>query len=100
MTFLCNVDKQRTVNFIYLQRDNTFVNGYYEGRYMPEKTKPWENTRVDRSERAVHMHRLNISHSGDYQCHIRYSDLKTATTSIHLSVTGMIMLNLTFKNVI
>lgn len=100
VTFPCPVDKDRTPNFFYLQREQNFVNGYYVGREVP--TKPWENTRVDRIERTVHMFRLNISHSGEYQCHIQYkdSDKKTTTTSIHLSVTGMSVLNLKFKNVI
>lgn len=49
----------------------------------------------------MHMYNLNVSHSGDYQCVVLYSDGNNSIdeTDIHLSVTGMSVLNLTFKNV-
>ncbi|XP_026194754.1 uncharacterized protein LOC113147748 isoform X2 [Anabas testudineus] len=89
VTFPCSVDNQRTVRLFYFQRGSTFVNGYHAFKDMPHDTKPWENTEVNRSENMVHMYRLNTSHSGDYQCHIQYSDTKnTVTIDIRLSVTA------------
>ncbi|KAM7413199.1 hypothetical protein PAMA_020532 [Pampus argenteus] len=85
VTFHCPFDKQRTINFFYLQRNKIFVNGYYESRNI---TMPiWENTRLDKT--TVIMYRLNISHGGDYQCLIQYSDSKNVDENhIHLSVTA------------
>lgn len=98
VTFHCPVDKQRTIRFFYFQKGDIYVNGYHTEK--PLETPTWKNTRLDRDKKAVHMDHLNVSHSGDYHCHIQYTDNPTATeTVIHLSLTGMSLVNLTFKTV-
>ncbi len=96
MTFQCPYDKQREIIFFYFQRGDKYVNGYYKSKIVENPT--WENTRLDSAKTAVHMYRLNVSHIGDYQCHIRYDDGPSETV-IHLSLTGMSALNPTFKTV-
>lgn len=88
MTFRCPFDQQKTIQMFYLQKGNIFVNGYYDLKNIKEK---WENTKLDRQSTTVEMDSLNVSHIGDYQCHIMYAggDMKTYETTIHLSVTGM-----------
>ncbi|KAM7399371.1 hypothetical protein PAMP_018646 [Pampus punctatissimus] len=86
VTFRCPFDKHRMINFFYLQRDEIFVNGFYKSK---NKTVAiWENTRLDKKTNVI-MYRLNISHDGDYQCLIQYSDSKNVDENhIHLSVTA------------
>lgn len=88
VTIRCPVNKEKTIQFFYLQKDNTFVNGFHTLREIP--TQRWENTRLDNnSKTAVLMFNLNITHSGDYKCIINYSDSdQHDTTVIQLSVTG------------
>ncbi|XP_047449230.1 uncharacterized protein LOC125013013 [Mugil cephalus] len=85
VTFHCPVNN-KPLNFLYLQRGNNFVNGYYAERNI---TQTWENTKVDRKEAAVHMFGLNISHNGQYSCHFRYHGNDQVTdANIHLRVTA------------
>uniref|UniRef100_A0A3Q3WR17 Immunoglobulin domain-containing protein n=1 Tax=Mola mola TaxID=94237 RepID=A0A3Q3WR17_MOLML len=88
VTIRCPVNKEKTIQFFYLQKDNTFVNGFHTLREI--HTQRWENTRLDNnSKTAVLMFNLNITHSGDYKCIINYSDSdQHDTTVIQLSVTA------------
>lgn len=87
VTFPCGADTP-DMEFAYLQRGSlVFVNGFYRNRPIP--TLPWNNTRMDTSNTVVHMHRLNVSHSGDYQCYRMYSGGRKVDREIHLSVTGI-----------
>ncbi|XP_044210968.1 T-lymphocyte activation antigen CD86 [Thunnus albacares] len=83
VTFHCPSEKQRTIKLFYFQRDNKFVNGFHALKNVPE---PWENTRLNKT--AVQMFNLKVSHSGNYDCIIQYSDNQFAPTHIHLSVTA------------
>ncbi|XP_039985845.1 T-lymphocyte activation antigen CD86-like isoform X2 [Xiphias gladius] len=86
VTFHCPRIPRKTVIFFYFQIGDKFVNGYYASKNV---TEIWENTRVDHTEMTVHMYRLNISHSGEYKCIIRYSDNEEITQqAMHLSVTA------------
>lgn len=87
VTFRCPFDQQKTIQMFYLQKGIIFVNGYYDLKNITEK---WENTKLDRQSSTVEMDSLNVSHIGDYQCHIMYAggDMKTYETTIHLSVTA------------
>ncbi|KAM3615362.1 uncharacterized protein V6R79_000932 [Siganus canaliculatus] len=86
VTFHCRSAKDRTVKFLYFQKGDIFVNGYHATK---EVNNTWNNTRVDRNASTVHMENLNISHAGDYQCYILYTDSGiTVDTSLHLDVTG------------
>lgn len=95
MTFHCPVAKHRKLNLLYFQRGEVFVNGYYASRNTSHLA--WGNTRVGHNKTTMEMYNLNLSHSGDYQCHFRYIDSHSAepAISLHLSVTGMNVLNLT-----
>ncbi|KAK5868528.1 hypothetical protein PBY51_009534 [Eleginops maclovinus] len=85
VTFRCPIDKNRTIDLLYIQRGNDFVNGHYASK---ETSHPvWANTRMDDDKRTIHMSSLNVSHNGDYQCYVMYGT-ELVQTDIHLSVTG------------
>ncbi|XP_031716360.1 uncharacterized protein LOC116390631 isoform X2 [Anarrhichthys ocellatus] len=87
VTFHCPIDQKRTLKLWYIQKGETFVNGYYESENVSELS--WENTRVDLDKMTILMYNLNVSHSGDYQCIIRYSEMKPeAHIHLHLKVTA------------
>ncbi|XP_034723769.1 CD276 antigen-like [Etheostoma cragini] len=86
VTFSCPVAKQK-LKFVYFQRGEIFVNGYYESKNTTQLA--WKNTRVDDDKTTMHMYHLNISHHGEYQCHFQYSDNSGAQKQvIHLSLTA------------
>ncbi|XP_059186561.1 uncharacterized protein LOC131969528 [Centropristis striata] len=85
VTFRCLGHKQKQLISWYLQRDNTFINGYHESKNL---TRPWENTRLDDDNTAIHMDSLNVSHAGVYQCFIRHKDNKIDEHLIQLSITA------------
>ncbi|XP_051254791.1 uncharacterized protein LOC127362741 isoform X1 [Dicentrarchus labrax] len=100
VTIHCPFHKDRKILFLYFQKGDTFVNGYYEDREMDhKKVQKWSNTRLDRGNNTVYMYNLTVAHSGEYQCHIKYRSGVLMENKIHLSVTGMCVFNLTFKNV-
>ncbi|KAL3992040.1 heterogeneous nuclear ribonucleoprotein K [Sarotherodon galilaeus] len=84
VTFRCPVEEKH-IDFLYLQRGNDFVNGYYESKEVPA---PWNNTKFDRNTSSVFMDNLKVSHSGVYTCHIRYKNEQYTGISITLSVTA------------
>lgn len=89
MTIHCPFARQKTIRFFYLQRDSKFVNGYHTEK-KTLKLRTWENTRLDPHDKAtVHMYNLNVSLSGEYKCHIQYSDESMPETVINLRVTGV-----------
>ncbi|XP_035536018.1 CD276 antigen [Morone saxatilis] len=90
VTIRCPFDKDRKISFFYFQKGHMFVNGYYGERKMDQKQVPkWNNTRLDRDNNTVYMYNLTVAHSGDYQCHIKYSESDLINeTKIHLSVTA------------
>ncbi|XP_032366412.1 uncharacterized protein LOC116685478 [Etheostoma spectabile] len=86
VTFSCPVAKQK-LKFVYFQRGEIFVNGYYESKNTSQLA--WKNTRVDHDKTTMHMYHLNVSHDGEYQCHFQYSDSGGAQKQvIHLSLTA------------
>ncbi|XP_070762480.1 T-lymphocyte activation antigen CD86 isoform X2 [Enoplosus armatus] len=86
VTFRCPVAKPTPIKLFYLQKGQVFVNGYYASKNIEDKA--WENTKLDRNKTTVHMNSLNISHSGDYQCHIISDSHTQPATVIHLTVTA------------
>lgn len=88
VTIRCPVNKQNEVIFLYLQRDEIFVNGFHSVRNMSEHPA-WKNTRVDRKETTVSIYGLNVSHNGSYACCIGYIDKQIETKTVDLIVTGM-----------
>ncbi|XP_034404743.1 uncharacterized protein LOC117741669 [Cyclopterus lumpus] len=87
VTFHCPVDKKRTLAMCYLQKGNIFVNGYYESKNLSNTS--WENTRVDLDKMTILMSSLNVSHSGDYKCIIRYKGMRIEPdVHLHLNVTA------------
>ncbi|XP_063349495.1 CD276 antigen homolog isoform X2 [Pelmatolapia mariae] len=84
VTFQCPVE-EKPVDFLYLQRGNNFVNGYYAYKELPTR---WNNTKLDRNTSSVFMNNLKVSHSGEYTCHIRYRNEQPTDISITLSVTA------------
>lgn len=91
MTFHCSGKSVKNIDLLYLQRDNVFVNGYYESKKVPAT---WNNTKFDRNTSSVFMDNLKVSHSGEYKCHIRYKDEQLINEdSITLSVTGIYVFN-------
>ncbi|XP_033971222.1 CD276 antigen [Trematomus bernacchii] len=87
VTFYCPVAENSTLELMYIQRSSEFVNGYYKRETITDPV--WSNTRMDTKKGTMHMSSLNVSHQGDYQCHIMYSDIPLVTTGMHLSVTGI-----------
>ncbi|XP_037335855.2 T-lymphocyte activation antigen CD80 isoform X1 [Pungitius pungitius] len=86
VTFGCPVHKQRTLALLYIQKGDTFVNGYYATQNV---SGAWDNTRVDLDKTTVFMYNLKPSHDGDYQCIIQYSDQKKIEhVQLHLTVTA------------
>ncbi|XP_039864607.1 ICOS ligand isoform X2 [Simochromis diagramma] len=86
VTFHCSDKSVKNIDLLYLQRDNVFVNGYYESKKVPAT---WNNTKFDRNTSSVFMDNLKVSHSGEYKCHIRYKDEQHINEdSITLSVTA------------
>ncbi|XP_068565638.1 butyrophilin subfamily 1 member A1 isoform X1 [Cebidichthys violaceus] len=81
VTFHCPVDKKQTLEFLYFQKGETFVNGYHASGNV--STQTWENTRVD-LDKTLLMYNLKVSHSGDYQCIIQYSGKWRVEPEIHL----------------
>ncbi|KAK9520751.1 hypothetical protein VZT92_020620 [Zoarces viviparus] len=87
VTFHCPVDRKSTLKLWYLQKGDTFVNGYYISEKVSEKG--WENTKVDLDNMTILMYNLNVSHGGDYRCIIRYIDKPPAPDiHLHLKVTA------------
>ncbi|KAM4567195.1 T-lymphocyte activation antigen CD86-like isoform 1-T1 [Odontesthes bonariensis] len=88
VTFQCprKDDQNRILKFLYFQQGNVFINGFHD-------TKPvgniWPNTIFDRDSSTLQMLNLNISHIGDYQCIIMYSDDgNNIEYEIYLNVTA------------
>ncbi|XP_051252554.1 T-lymphocyte activation antigen CD86 isoform X2 [Dicentrarchus labrax] len=89
VTIRCPFDKDRKILFFYFQKGDAFVNGYYEDRHMDHKKVPkWNNTRFDRANNTVYMYNLTVAHSGEYQCHIKYSGGDLKGKKIQLTVTA------------
>lgn len=87
VTFSCNYIRERTIERLYFQKGGIYATGYHKSRKIALPS--WENTRVDDNETAIHMYRLKISDSGDYQCHIGYNNSsKETNTNIRLIVIG------------
>ncbi|XP_030600627.1 T-lymphocyte activation antigen CD86 isoform X1 [Archocentrus centrarchus] len=87
VTFHCPVNRQRATDFVYLQRGEQFVNGFYDSK--EKLTNTWTNTKFDRENSTVFMYNLNLNHSGTYSCHIRYKDQSEIVEStIILTVTA------------
>ncbi|XP_026154805.1 CD276 antigen-like isoform X1 [Mastacembelus armatus] len=87
VTFHCNFDKQKNVEFMYFQKGDTFVNGFHNSKPLPET---WKNTKINKgsSEITVDMKELNITHEGQYMCHIKYTGEKPGKTPIELRITA------------
>ncbi|KAM6932157.1 T-lymphocyte activation antigen CD86-like [Lycodopsis pacificus] len=88
VTFHCPVDRKKTLTLWYIQKGDTFVNGYYASQNVSQMA--WENTRRDLDNMTILLYNLNVSHSGDYQCFIMYSDMKKPKSHmcLHLKVTA------------
>ncbi|XP_054650178.1 CD276 antigen isoform X2 [Dunckerocampus dactyliophorus] len=87
VTISCPVERQNTIKFFYLQKDEVFVNGFYTSRTIPKEK--WPNTRVVHGKATVQMLHLKASHDGDYECHIQYNGSENVSSIvIHLSVTA------------
>ncbi|XP_036939836.1 putative selection and upkeep of intraepithelial T-cells protein 1 homolog [Acanthopagrus latus] len=87
VTIHCPSTKHKTIYLFYFQRGDTFINGYFAKKTIPDDMK-WENTRVDNGSTTLHMYNLNISHIGTYKCIIRYMDGTENFDNVHLSVTA------------
>uniref|UniRef100_A0A672FQW8 Immunoglobulin domain-containing protein n=1 Tax=Salarias fasciatus TaxID=181472 RepID=A0A672FQW8_SALFA len=86
-TFYCTEDTQRQIKLLYFQIGDEFVNGFHDSHEITVST--WPNTKVDVKAAAVHMYNLNVSHEGDYQCHIEFMGSEhTLTVQIRLRVTA------------
>ncbi|XP_031153082.1 uncharacterized protein LOC116048248 isoform X2 [Sander lucioperca] len=86
VTFHCSVANQE-LKFLYLQKGEIFVNGYYESKDTSQLA--WKNTIMDHDKTTMHMYNLNVSHRGEYQCLFQYSGSSaTQKQVIHLSVTA------------
>ncbi|XP_037534393.1 CD276 antigen-like [Nematolebias whitei] len=87
VTFYCPVKHPEKLQFLYLQKGNDFVNGYYHTRDVPS---PWSNTKMDHSNTAIRMYGLNLSHTGEYDCLYMYNDntAEHMSVKLHLSITA------------
>uniref|UniRef100_A0A667ZZ91 Ig-like domain-containing protein n=1 Tax=Myripristis murdjan TaxID=586833 RepID=A0A667ZZ91_9TELE len=88
VTFFCPSHKDKMLTLFYLQKGTTFVNGYHNVRDA-ELYRAIPHSHVNHTERTVDMWALKVSDSGEYSCHVQYSDsMKLDETRIHLSVTA------------
>ncbi|XP_039647675.1 uncharacterized protein LOC120553392 [Perca fluviatilis] len=89
VTFSCPTAKQK-LRFLYFQRGEIFVNGYYESKTALEIAElAWKNTIMDHDKTTMHMYNLNVSHHGEYQCHFQYiGSSATHKQIIHLNLTA------------
>ncbi|XP_025753907.1 uncharacterized protein LOC100706994 isoform X2 [Oreochromis niloticus] len=86
VTFHCSGKSVKHIDFLYLQKDNVFVNGYHASK---ELRTTWNNTKFDQNTSSVFMDNLKVSHSGEYKCLIRYKDEQHINEdSITLNVTA------------
>lgn len=91
VTFFCPSHKDKTLTLFYLQKGTTFVNGYHSVRDT-QSYSDMPRSHVNHTERTVDIWALKVSDSGEYSCHVQYSDnMKLDETRIYLSVTGMIL---------
>ncbi|KAM9853860.1 uncharacterized protein ACBR49_004624 isoform 2-T2 [Aulostomus maculatus] len=90
VTFRCTTIERKPIKFFYLQRDMAtpeFVNGFYINKSI--QWQPWKNTEVYNNKAIVHMYNLNMSHSGNYECVICYTDSDDVhKEKIRLNVTA------------
>uniref|UniRef100_A0A3P8WQV0 Ig-like domain-containing protein n=1 Tax=Cynoglossus semilaevis TaxID=244447 RepID=A0A3P8WQV0_CYNSE len=87
VTVHCPVDKKKTVELFYFQHGDTYINGFHSTKHS-QMPKPWNYTKVNRSEMTVHMSRLNLSHTGRYNCIISYTDGSISEEEIQLNVSA------------
>lgn len=92
VTIQCPSIKHKSITLFYFQRGDTFINGYFATKPIPDNMR-WENTRVDNGSTTVHMYNLNISHIGTYKCIIQYTDGTETFDNVYLRVTGMCLFN-------
>ncbi|XP_013869520.1 uncharacterized protein LOC106521483 [Austrofundulus limnaeus] len=85
VTFYCPVDDTQELQFLYFQKGDIFVNGYYIGKSVEDT---WPNTRLDLNQTTIHMYGLNLSHAGEYTCYIMYINGDPHTIKLHLLVTA------------
>uniref|UniRef100_A0A3B4BBE6 CD80-like immunoglobulin C2-set domain-containing protein n=1 Tax=Periophthalmus magnuspinnatus TaxID=409849 RepID=A0A3B4BBE6_9GOBI len=71
---------------LYLQRGEDFVNGYYESKSM-SLYKPWPNSRVNKTQNAISLSTLNVSHAGQYTCYCESTKANYSKPSIHHNCT-------------
>uniref|UniRef100_A0A3B4BBE1 CD80-like immunoglobulin C2-set domain-containing protein n=1 Tax=Periophthalmus magnuspinnatus TaxID=409849 RepID=A0A3B4BBE1_9GOBI len=72
---------------LYLQRGEDFVNGYYESKSM-SLYKPWPNSRVNKTQNAISLSTLNVSHAGQYTCYCESTKGLQNQTEIELIITA------------
>uniref|UniRef100_A0A668A585 Ig-like domain-containing protein n=1 Tax=Myripristis murdjan TaxID=586833 RepID=A0A668A585_9TELE len=85
VTFFCPSHKDKMLTLFYLQKGTTFVNGYHNVRDA-ELYRAIPHSHVNHTERTVDMWALKVSDSGEYSCHVQYSDsMKLDETRIHLT---------------
>ncbi|XP_017286477.1 uncharacterized protein LOC108244624 [Kryptolebias marmoratus] len=86
VTFYCPVGNPEKLDLLYLQKGQTFINGYHCSNNI---TGTWPNTIMDLNHTAIHMFGLNLSNAGEYECHFRYLGSKDITSvKLHLMVTA------------
>ncbi|XP_043974461.1 uncharacterized protein LOC122832107 isoform X2 [Gambusia affinis] len=73
VTFYCPVAQESPLQFLYFQKvvngDSIFCNGYHFSKPLKNQLP---NTEMDQNHKRMHISRLNLSDSGQYQCFYRY----------------------------
>lgn len=83
VTFQCPVDKNRGLQFVYVQRGKEFVNGFHSTRDLLEKRN---NTKFENF--TFSMYHLELTQSGVYECIIMYHGDVHEKLEYNLTVTG------------
>ncbi|KAF6720913.1 hypothetical protein FQA47_011008 [Oryzias melastigma] len=82
VTFQCPVDKNRGLQFVYVQRGKEFVNGFHSTRDLLEKRN---NTKFENF--TFSMYHLELTQSGVYECIIMYHGDVHEKLEYNLTVT-------------
>uniref|UniRef100_A0A3B3U8M6 Immunoglobulin domain-containing protein n=1 Tax=Poecilia latipinna TaxID=48699 RepID=A0A3B3U8M6_9TELE len=97
VTFYCPVAQESQLEFLYFQKvvdgKSVFLNGYHSKPLINQLP----NTEMDQNHTMMHIYRLNLSDSGEYQCYYRYKNAASGDlyeVQIYLNVTGRQVFNI------
>ncbi|XP_014842902.1 PREDICTED: butyrophilin subfamily 1 member A1-like isoform X1 [Poecilia mexicana] len=92
VTIYCPVAEESQLEFLYFQKvvdgKPVFLNGYHS-KPLPTQLP---NTEMDQNHTKMHIYRLKLSDSGEYQCFYRYKNAASGNlyeVQLYLNVTAL-----------